>query len=150
MPSSRRAPLLQSSAKAHLRVQISELREILGDNLADSLDKGPSEAKTLLTLPLNVLTAVVIAVITICCLVLLVLAYFIRREFGYINAKGEATSWLMRLQMGEVSLPRCRSPNPKTLLSVSNFRMHLLFQCLFLRRLQYSGDYPRHSAEDTR
>ncbi|CAD6585312.1 MAG: Polypeptide release factor (eRF1) in translation termination [Tremellales sp. Tagirdzhanova-0007] len=69
--------------EARSSAPISELREILGDNLADSLDKGPSEAKTLLTLPLNVLTAVVIAVITICCLVLLVLAYFIRREFGW-------------------------------------------------------------------
>ena len=66
-------------------IQIFELRRILGDNLKDSLSTDDSDlgsAPTLLSLPLNVLTAVVIAVVAAGCVAMVVLSYFIRRDFG--------------------------------------------------------------------
>ena len=64
-------------------IQIYELRKILGDNLAQQLTSVTNVSEsTLLSLPLNVLTAVVIAVLAVGSLALVVLSYFIRREFG--------------------------------------------------------------------
>lgn len=61
-------------------IQIYELRKILGSNLADGLTGGTKT--TLMTIPLNVLTAVIIAVIGASCLALLTLSVLLRREFG--------------------------------------------------------------------
>jgi hypothetical protein len=70
-------------------IQVSELRTILGDLQTSLIDDatatGDSPPSTnLLNLPLNVLTAVIIGVVSICCLILSVLAYFVRREFGQV------------------------------------------------------------------
>ncbi|KIR30533.1 hypothetical protein I307_03643 [Cryptococcus deuterogattii 99/473] len=62
-------------------IQIYELRKILGSNLADGLTGGTKT--TLMTIPLNVLTAVIIAVIGASCLALLTLSVLLRREFGW-------------------------------------------------------------------
>jgi len=65
-------------------IEIYELRQILGNNLAGSLDSGTiANHATLLTLPLNVLTAVVIGNTSVCSLGLAVLAYALRKEFGW-------------------------------------------------------------------
>ncbi|ORX34201.1 hypothetical protein BD324DRAFT_583956 [Kockovaella imperatae] len=71
---------------AYAVIQIYELRKILGDNLAEGLpgeqgDNGPSSS--LLSLPLNILTAVVIAVVATGSIILIILSYFIRRDFGW-------------------------------------------------------------------
>ncbi|WVQ97087.1 hypothetical protein IAU59_004197 [Kwoniella sp. CBS 9459] len=63
-------------------IQIYELRKILGDNLAVEL-AGDEHMTTLMTIPLNVLTALIIAVVAASCLVLSVLSFFIQREFGW-------------------------------------------------------------------
>ncbi|WWD18073.1 hypothetical protein CI109_102520 [Kwoniella shandongensis] len=65
-------------------IQIYELRKILGDNLSEELT-GDSNRTTLLTLPLNVLTALIIAVVAVSCLVLTVLSYYLQREFGWLR-----------------------------------------------------------------
>ncbi|KAK8865748.1 hypothetical protein IAR55_000895 [Kwoniella newhampshirensis] len=65
-------------------IQIYELRKILGDNLSEELT-GNDDRTTLLTLPLNVLTALIIAVVAVCCLVLSVLCVFLQREFGWLR-----------------------------------------------------------------
>ncbi|WVO19665.1 uncharacterized protein IAS62_000955 [Cryptococcus decagattii] len=62
-------------------IQIYELRKILGSNLADGFTGGAKT--TLMTIPLNVLTAVIIAVIGASCLALLTLSVLLRREFGW-------------------------------------------------------------------
>ncbi|OCF45277.1 hypothetical protein I317_00799 [Kwoniella heveanensis CBS 569] len=63
-------------------IQIYELRKILGDNLATEL-AGDEHMTTLMTIPLNVLTALIIAIVAASCLVLSVLSFFIQREFGW-------------------------------------------------------------------
>jgi hypothetical protein len=64
-------------------IQIFELRQILGDNLASTLDGITFVGtNTLLTLPLNILTAIVIGNISVCSLILGVLAFLLRRQFG--------------------------------------------------------------------
>ncbi|WVF70718.1 hypothetical protein IAT40_005511 [Kwoniella sp. CBS 6097] len=63
-------------------IQIYELRKILGDNLATEL-AGDENMTTLMTIPLNVLTALIIAIVAASCLVLSVLSFFIQREFGW-------------------------------------------------------------------
>ncbi|RSH92638.1 hypothetical protein EHS25_008083 [Saitozyma podzolica] len=67
-------------------IEIYELRTILGNNLATSLP-GDGTHSTLLTLPLNILTAVIIAVIAACSVILVVLAFLLRREFGWKRYK---------------------------------------------------------------
>ena len=62
-------------------IQIYELRKILGDNLAESL-AGDGDEPSLLTLPLNVLTALIIGVVALTSIVLVVLSYLLQREFG--------------------------------------------------------------------
>lgn len=67
-------------------IQVSELRQILGDLQTSLIDEEDLSVNggtnTLLNLPLNVLTAVIIGVVSAGCLILTVLAYFVRREFG--------------------------------------------------------------------
>jgi hypothetical protein len=55
------------------------------DDAVEAATPGVSKTTSLLNLPLNVLTAVIIGVVAVCCLVLTVLAYFVRREFGYVT-----------------------------------------------------------------
>ncbi|WWC88028.1 uncharacterized protein L201_002931 [Kwoniella dendrophila CBS 6074] len=63
-------------------IQIYELRKILGDNLATRL-AGDGDITTLLTIPLNVLTALIIAIVGISCVILSGLSFFLQREFGW-------------------------------------------------------------------
>lgn len=64
-------------------IQIYELRQLLNGDLEGGLTSGVNENDpTLLTLPLNVLTAVVIGVVAGGCVALVILSYFIRKEFG--------------------------------------------------------------------
>ncbi|OXC70921.1 hypothetical protein AYX13_00338 [Cryptococcus neoformans] len=62
-------------------IQIYELRKVLGSNLADGLTRGTNT--TLMTIPLNVLTALIIVIIGVSCLALLTLSVLLRREFGW-------------------------------------------------------------------
>lgn len=63
--------------------QIIELRKILGDLNTSLQDIDPdAPPDEIFTIPLNVLTAVLIAVIAVGCVTLSVLAHFTRREFG--------------------------------------------------------------------
>ncbi|WVQ85577.1 hypothetical protein IAT38_007743 [Cryptococcus sp. DSM 104549] len=64
-------------------IQIYELRKILGDNLAAGLTSESGTGTTLMTIPLNVLTALIIGVVAASCLVLSVLCVLLRREFGW-------------------------------------------------------------------
>ncbi|WVR05710.1 hypothetical protein IAU60_002734 [Kwoniella sp. DSM 27419] len=63
-------------------IQIYELRTILGDNLAEELT-GDHDTATLMTIPLNVLTALIIAIVAASCLILSVLSFYLQREFGW-------------------------------------------------------------------
>jgi len=65
-------------------IEIAELRQILGDNLKHSLDTtaGTDIKSTLLSLPLNVLTAVEIAVVALGSIALVILCLKLRTEFG--------------------------------------------------------------------
>lgn len=61
-------------------IQVNELRDILGNlNRALELD---GTRNSLVTLPLNVLTGIIIGVVSVGCLALSVLTFYIRREFG--------------------------------------------------------------------
>ena len=62
-------------------IQIYELRQILGNDLKTGLTGASDES--LLTLPLNILTGIVIGVVSAGCLALLILSYFVRKEFGW-------------------------------------------------------------------
>jgi hypothetical protein len=63
--------------------QIYELRKILGDLNTSLRDIDPdAPPDEIFTIPLNVLTGVLIGVVATGCVVLTLLAYFIRREFG--------------------------------------------------------------------
>ncbi|WWC68483.1 uncharacterized protein I206_102412 [Kwoniella pini CBS 10737] len=64
-------------------IQIYELRKILGDNLAQELTGDEEKGTTLMTIPLNVLTALIIAIVGVSCLMLTGLCYFLQREFGW-------------------------------------------------------------------
>lgn len=84
------------------RVQMYELRQTLGD-LRTSLQ---GDASSLLTLPLNILTAVIIAVVSFTSLVLVVLTYCIRREFGwqryrFLGADIQIRKYYQRFQVFE-------------------------------------------------
>ncbi|WVW80299.1 hypothetical protein I302_102277 [Kwoniella bestiolae CBS 10118] len=63
-------------------IQIYELRKVLGDNLAQELT-GDEGGATLMTIPLNVLTALIIAVVALSCLILSGLCFYLQREFGW-------------------------------------------------------------------
>ncbi|WRT65836.1 uncharacterized protein IL334_002787 [Kwoniella shivajii] len=63
-------------------IQIYELRKILGDNLASELIDD-EEGATLMTIPLNVLTALIIAVVGVSCFILSGLSFYLQREFGW-------------------------------------------------------------------
>ena len=68
-------------------IEIYELREILGSDLSDELkndgdDSSSSDTSSLLTLPLNVLTGVIIGVIALSCCLLAGLTWKLRQEFG--------------------------------------------------------------------
>ncbi|WWC60465.1 uncharacterized protein I303_103037 [Kwoniella dejecticola CBS 10117] len=64
-------------------IQIYELRKILGDNLAQELTGDEDSGTTLMTIPLNVLTALIIAIVGVSCLILTALSYYLQREFGW-------------------------------------------------------------------
>jgi hypothetical protein len=76
--------------------QIDELRSILGSNLAESLD-GQTDSD-LMSLPLNVLTYVIIGVVAACSVILVILAYYLRREFGYVILSKFNQANLQRMQ----------------------------------------------------
>lgn len=62
------------------------MRKILGDlNHSLQMINPDAPPDQIFTIPLNVLTAVLIAVIAVGCVGLTVLAYCIRREFGYTS-----------------------------------------------------------------
>ncbi|OCF56566.1 hypothetical protein L486_05416 [Kwoniella mangroviensis CBS 10435] len=63
-------------------IQIYELRKVLGDNLANELTGNEGDI-TLMTIPLNVLTALIIAVVALSCLILTGLSFYLQREFGW-------------------------------------------------------------------
>lgn len=97
-------------ARAKLSLnQIYELRRILGDNLADSLPGDELNAgsnNSLLSLPLNILTAVVIAVVATGSIILVILTYFIRRDFGwdryrFLGADLQIRKYYFRFQVFE-------------------------------------------------
>jgi hypothetical protein len=58
------------------------LRQILDGNLENGLT-GAEQGRSLLTLPLNILTGIVIGVVATSCLALSVLTIKLRREFGW-------------------------------------------------------------------
>ena len=62
-------------------IQVNELQEILGDLNSNALALDGTKPK-LITLPLNILTGIIIAVVAAGCLALSVLTYVIRKEFG--------------------------------------------------------------------
>nr|ODN93263.1 hypothetical protein L203_00534 [Cryptococcus depauperatus CBS 7841] len=63
-------------------IQIYELRKILGDNLGEGFS-GEKAGSNLMTIPLNVLTTLIIVVVAVACLVLMVLCFLLRKEFGW-------------------------------------------------------------------
>lgn len=87
-------------------IEIFELRQILGHNLLNSLPSDGGHEDNLLTLPLNVLTAVIIGVITASSLLLLVIAHLLRREFGmaryrFLGANLQIQRYYFRFQVFE-------------------------------------------------
>ncbi|TYJ55874.1 hypothetical protein B9479_003397 [Cryptococcus floricola] len=64
-------------------IQIYELRKILGGTSLSEGLKGDDTGSTLMTIPLNVLTALIIAVVAVSSVGLLVLSVLLRREFGW-------------------------------------------------------------------
>ncbi|ODO07446.1 hypothetical protein L198_01025 [Cryptococcus wingfieldii CBS 7118] len=66
-------------------IQIYELRKILGGTSLSEGLKGNDTGSTLMTIPLNVLTALIIAVVAVSSVGLLVLSVLLRREFGRVS-----------------------------------------------------------------
>jgi hypothetical protein len=68
-----------SASLTELTFQISEIRHILGEGNATD---GVGPKSTLLSLPLNALSATTVTVIAICEVTIVILTWFIWKEFG--------------------------------------------------------------------